>query len=167
MKIQSFLQTLATLSELRWALPDGSLVPAHAHVTEVALMTRRFVDCGGTHRLERRIQLQLWVAGDVDHRLDPSKLMRIVRESEDWMEWDNHEVEIEYQGKTIERYGVEIMEGVLALQPLQTNCLAQDRCGVPILEETSSSMSPVEEAIPQPMSQAPVMGRCKPGSGCC
>jgi hypothetical protein len=66
MKIQSFLQTLAAMSELRWALPDGSLVPAHAHVTEVALMTRRFVDCGGTHRMERRIQLQLWVANDVD-----------------------------------------------------------------------------------------------------
>ena len=45
--------------------------------------------------------------------------------------------------------------------------LAQDRCGLPILEETLSSMSPVEEAIPQPMSQAPVVGRCKPGSGCC
>ena len=115
MKIQSFLQTLAAMSELRWALPDGSLVPAHAHVTEVALMTRRFVDCGGTHRLDRRIQLQLWVAGDVDHRLEPSKLMRIIRDTEAWMEWDNHEVEVEYQGKTIERYGVEIIEGVLAL----------------------------------------------------
>lgn len=167
MKIQSFLQTLAAMSELRWALPDGSLVPAHAHVTEVALMTRRFVDCGGTHRMERRIQLQLWVANDVDHRLDPSKLMRIIRETEDWMEWDNHEVEIEYQGKTIERYGVEIMEGVLALQPLQTNCLAQDRCGLPMLEETSNSTRTVEETIPQPKSQAPVVGRCKPGSGCC
>ena len=154
MKIQSFLQTLAAMSELRWALPDGSLVPTHAHVTEVALMTRRFVDCGGTHRLERRIQLQLWVAGDVDHRLEPSKLMRIIRDTEAWMEWDNHEVEVEYQGKTIERYGVEIMEGVLALQPLQTNCLAQDRCGVPIAEDSSNSMSPV-------------VGRCKPGSGCC
>ena len=32
MKIQSFLQTLASMSELRWALPDGSLVPAHAPV---------------------------------------------------------------------------------------------------------------------------------------
>jgi len=117
-------------------------------------MTRRFVDCGGTHRLDRRIQLQLWVAGDVDHRLEPSKLMRIIRDTEAWMEWDNHEVEVEYQGKTIERYGVEIMEGVLALQPLQTNCLAQDRCGVPMTEESSSSMSPV-------------VGRCKPGSGCC
>ena len=167
MKIQSFLQTLAAMSELRWALPDGSLVPAHAHVTEVALMTRRFVDCGGTHRMERRIQLQLWVANDVDHRLDPSKLMRIIRETEAWMEWDNNEVEIEYQGKTIERYGVEIMEGVLALQPLQTNCLAQDRCGLPILEETSNLTRTVEEAVPQPKSQAPVVGRCKPGSGCC
>jgi len=167
MKIQSLLQTLAAMSERRWALPDGSLVPAHAHVTEVALMTRRFVDCGGTHRMERRIQLQLWVANDVDHRLDPSKLMRIIRETEDWMEWDNHEVEIEYQGKTIERYGVEIMEGVLALQPLQTNCLAQDRCGLPILEETSNLTRTVEEAVPQPKLQAPVVGRCKPGSGCC
>ena len=167
MKIQSFLQTLAAMSELRWALPDGSLVPAHAHVTEVVLMTRRFVDCGGTHRMERRIQLQLWVANDVDHRLDPSKLMRIIRETEAWMEWDNHEVEIEYQGKTIERYGVEIMEGVLALQPLQTNCLAQDRCGLPMLEETSNSTRTVEETIPQPKSQAPVEGRCNPGSGCC
>jgi hypothetical protein len=154
MKIQSFLQTLAAMSELRWALPDGSLVPAHAHVTEVALMTRRFVDCGGTHRLDRRIQLQLWVAGDVDHRLEPSKLLRIIRDTEAWMEWDNHEVEVEYQGKTIERYGVEIMEGVLALQPLQTNCLAQDRCLVPIAEESSSTLSPV-------------VSRCKPGSGCC
>ena len=167
MKIQEFLQTLAKLSELRWALPDGSLVPAHAHVTEVALMTRRFVDCGGTHRMERRIQLQLWVANDVDHRLDSSKLLRIIRETEAWMEWDNHEVEIEYQGKTIERYGVEIMEGVLALQPLQTNCLAQDRCGLPMLEETSNSTRTVEETVPQPKSQAPVVGRCKPGSGCC
>jgi hypothetical protein len=167
MKIQPFLQTLASMSELRWALPDGSLVPAHAHVTEVALMTRRFVDCGGTHRMERRIQLQLWVANDVDHRLDPSKLMRIIRETEAWMEWDNHEVEIEYQGKTIERYGVEIMEGVLALQPLQTNCLAQDRCGLPMLEETSNTTRTVEETVPQPKSQAPVVGRCKPGSGCC
>jgi hypothetical protein len=167
MKIQPFLQTLASMSELRWSLPDGSLVPAHAHVTEVALMTRRFVDCGGTHRMERRIQLQLWVANDVDHRLDPSKLMRIIRETEAWMEWDNHEVEIEYQGKTIERYGVEIMEGVLALQPLQTNCLAQDRCGLPMLEETSNSTRTVEETVPQPKSQAPVVGRCKPGSGCC
>jgi hypothetical protein len=154
MKIQSFLQTLVAMSELRWALPDGSLVPAHAHVTEVALMTRRFVDCGGTHRLDRRIQLQLWVAGDVDHRLEPSKLLRIIRDTEAWMEWDNHEVEVEYQGKTIERYGVEIMEGVLALQPLQTNCLAQDRCLVPIAEESSSTLSPV-------------VSRCKPGSGCC
>lgn len=167
MKIQSFLQTLAAMSELRWALPDGSLVPAHAHVTEVALMTRRFVDCGGTHRMERRIQLQLWVANDVDHRLEPTKLLRIIRETEAWMEWDNHEVEIEYQGKTIERYGVEIMEGVLKLQPLQTNCLAQDRCGLPMLEETSNSTRTVEEALPQPKSQAPVVGRCKPGSGCC
>ena len=167
MKIQPFLQTLASMSELRWALPDGSLVPAHAHVTEVALMTRRFVDCGGTHRLDRRIQLQLWVAGDVDHRLEPSKLLRIIRDTEAWMEWDNHEVEVEYQGKTIERYGVEIMEGVLALQPLQTNCLAQDRCGLPMLEETSNTTRTVEETVPQPKSQAPVVGRCKPGSGCC
>jgi hypothetical protein len=31
-------------------LPTGSKVPPHAHVTEVALMDKKFIDCGGTFR---------------------------------------------------------------------------------------------------------------------
>ena len=33
---------------IRFALPNGEQVAAHAHVTEVALIDKKFVDCGGT-----------------------------------------------------------------------------------------------------------------------
>jgi len=30
-----------------FVLPDGDVIPAHYHVTEVGHVTKRFVDCGG------------------------------------------------------------------------------------------------------------------------
>lgn len=155
MKIQLFLNALNSIKELSWTLPNGDQVPAHAHVTEVALMTRRFVDCGGTHRLERRIQLQLWVADDLEHRLIPAKLKRIIQDAEAWLEWGNYEVEVEFQGKTIEKYGVDFCEESFTLVPLQTNCLAPDCCGVPPVDITDLEAKPVK------------INSCKPGSGCC
>ena len=56
-------------AHLRFSLPDGSRVEAHAHVTEVARIDKRFVDCGGTVRNDSFCRLQTWVANDVDHRL--------------------------------------------------------------------------------------------------
>lgn len=177
MKIQTFLQELASMNELSWVFPDGTFVPAHAHVTEVALMTRLFVDCGGTQRMERRIQLQLWVANDVDHRLAPSKLARIIQDAEAWLEWENHEVEVEFQGHTIERYGVELQGGALILVPLHTNCLAPDRCGIPVA--VGQEMAVLEgngrqalegnggQALERNQRQSPGTGCCAPGSGCC
>jgi len=29
-------------------LPEGTYLPAHFHMTEVGLVTKHFVDCGGT-----------------------------------------------------------------------------------------------------------------------
>jgi len=169
MKIQNFLQELASMNELSWVFPDGTFVPAHAHVTEVALMTRLFVDCGGTQRMERRIQLQLWVANDVDHRLAPSKLARIIQDAEAWLEWENHEVEVEFQGHTIERYGVELQGGALILVPLHTNCLAPDRCGIPVAvgEEMAVLEGNGGQALERNQRQSPGTGCCAPGSGCC
>jgi hypothetical protein len=155
MKIEHFLQALDSLRELRWTLPNGDSVPAHAHVTEVALMTRRFVDCGGNHRLERRIQLQLWVTNDLEHRLNPAKMKRIIQEAEAWLEWGNYEVEVEYQGNTIEKYGLDFCDGNLVLLPLQTNCLAPDQCGVPLASTPNFVAYPTQVTA------------CKPGSGCC
>src|SRR3954470_4727011 len=59
-------------------LPDGSNVPAHFHVTEVGRVGKDFIDCGGTVRSWERCVLQVWVAGDVDHRVSAGKLAHII-----------------------------------------------------------------------------------------
>ena len=37
---------------IRFVLPTGSKIPPHAHVTEVARIDKKFIDCGGTQRTE-------------------------------------------------------------------------------------------------------------------
>ena len=80
MTLTELKQTLAAHPDLplRFVLPDGQLVPAHAHVTEVARVDKHFVDCGGTRRAESYCRLQVWVADDTDHRLPAAKLHRIL-----------------------------------------------------------------------------------------
>lgn len=53
----------------RLQLPDQSAVPVSFHITEVALMHKTFIDCGGTLRESRTCQLQAWVGPDDDHRI--------------------------------------------------------------------------------------------------
>jgi hypothetical protein len=52
MNLAQLKDSLAKHSELpvRFQLPTGDAVPAHAHVTEVARIDKKFVDCGGTFR---------------------------------------------------------------------------------------------------------------------
>jgi hypothetical protein len=52
-------------------------VPEHFHLTEVGVVTKNFIDCGGTVRSERVANFQLWDANDSDHRLKPQKLLNI------------------------------------------------------------------------------------------
>jgi hypothetical protein len=50
--------------------PDGDEILAHFHVTEVAHVTKRFIDCGGKlHDRQDACLLQTWVADDCEHRL--------------------------------------------------------------------------------------------------
>jgi hypothetical protein len=44
---------------------------------------------------------------------------------------DDLELEVEYQSVTIGKYGLAINGDQLQLLPTQTNCLAQDQCGIP------------------------------------
>jgi hypothetical protein len=53
MKLSTFKEKLEGLSQLVFTLPNGHQVPAHFHVTEVGQVTKHFIDCGGTVRLER------------------------------------------------------------------------------------------------------------------
>lgn len=151
MTLKEFKQQLEQIGALKFQLPDGSWVPSHFHVTEVGLVSKHFIDCGGTVRTEHVVNLQLWEANDFDHRLAPEKLLRIIGSSEAVLSLKDHEVEVEYQGKTIEKYNLESQGDHFALVSKFTDCLAKDHCGIP------------EEQLSNETKQT----ACAPGSGCC
>jgi hypothetical protein len=47
MKLSEVKQHLATAESVNFQLANGTFVPEHFHVTEVGLITRHFIDCGG------------------------------------------------------------------------------------------------------------------------
>jgi len=158
MKLTEIKARLENLSEVKFQLPNGEFVPEHFHITEVGIITRNFIDCGGTMRDEKTVNFQLWEAGDYDHRLGAKKLHNIITLSEDKLGIDdNLEVEVEYQGSTIGKYQLDFMDDHFVLLNTQTDCLAKDKCGIP-------------ESKPK-VQLADVSGSsansCEPGGGCC
>ena len=141
---------LPTLKNVTFQLENGTIVPEHFHVTEVGVITKHFIDCGGTERKENVANFQLWNANDTDHRLKPSKLLDIIRLSEEKLNMQDTEIEVEYQGRTIEKYSLFFNGNNFILQAKQTNCLAQDACGIP------------QDKLP-----ANKQNSCTPGGGCC
>ncbi len=128
----------------RIEIPTGKLLPQHFHVTEVAKVTRDFVDCGGVRRSEAICVLQTLVASDFDHRLSTTKFSGILEKSA-ILELENcMEVDVEVQGTTIEMYRVKSAEPrdgqlVIKLQNKQTACLAPDKCGLDIVSLNDQS----------------------------
>ncbi len=57
MKLSEIKAILRKADVLQFELPGGNLVPGHFHVTEVGKITKHFIDCGGTERLEEVINL--------------------------------------------------------------------------------------------------------------
>ncbi|MGB8704087.1 MAG: DUF6428 family protein [Gillisia sp.] len=131
-QIKNHLQELKTIS---FMLPDGNLVPSHFHVTEIGLVNKHFIDCGGTVRKEKVANFQLWNANDYDHRLHPEKLLHIIELSEKVLNMEDLEIEVEYQGETIGKYGLDFDGVHFLLSPLHTTCLAQEKCGIPSEKE--------------------------------
>jgi hypothetical protein len=131
MKLSEFKKKLSTVTDLNFVLPNGTKVPQHFHVTEVGQVTKNFIDCGGTVRNEKVVNFQLWEANDFDHRLAPKKLNDIIALSEKVLGLEDAEIEVEYQSETIGKYGIEFNGKEFTLTSTQTNCLAQDKCGIP------------------------------------
>lgn len=130
MKLSDIKNILPTLEDIHFILPDGTTVPEHFHVTEVGVVTKHFVDCGGVERMDRVVNFQLWNARDIDHRLKPQKLLDIIALCEKSIGSEDLEVEVEYQGTTIEKYGLLFRDDAFLLTPKQTNCLAPDKCNI-------------------------------------
>ncbi len=154
MKLSEIKAQLPRLKQLKFELPDGTSVPKHFHVTEVGIITKHFIDCGGKERLEKVANFQLWDADDYDHRLEPTKLLNIIKLSERVLGMEDLEIEVEYQADTIGKYGLAFDGEHFQLTAKQTDCLAKDKCEVPkpkiqLVQVGSSNTS------------------CTPGGGCC
>lgn len=130
MKLSEIKKYLTTAETVNFKLTSGAYVPAHFHVTEVGLVSKHFIDCGGTVRLERVANFQLWNANDVEHRLKPKKLLNIIALSEKVLGIDDVEIEVEYQTDTIGKYGLHFNGKDFVLVPKQTSCLASESCGI-------------------------------------
>lgn len=146
---------LNELETIAFQLPNGELVPNHFHVTEVGKITKHFIDCGGTIRNEEVINFQLWNANDYDHRLHPEKLIHIIELSEKVLGLENVEIEVEYQGDTIQKFGLDFNGKHFLLTSKQTDCLAKDACGIPE-EKSKVKLSDI--------SNEPC---CSPEGNCC
>jgi len=155
MKLSEIKKHLKSLDKIGFQLPDGTLVPRHFHVTEVGKITKDFIDCGGTVRSEALINFQLWEENDYDHRLHPEKLINIIELSEKRFQFDDLEIEVEYQGKeTIGKYNLDFNGTNFLLTSKITACLALEACGIPV-EKTKVKITDIQSSC------------CDPTSGCC
>jgi hypothetical protein len=151
MILSEFKHFLKIVTEITFLKPNGKKIPEHFHITEVGQISKKFIDCGGTVRNLEVISMQLWQNIDFLHRLEPSKLNSIIELSEKKLEIGDYEIEIEYQGETIEKYGVVFTNGIFQLVSTNTACLAMDKCGIPTLE----------------INKEKVKSCCTPGTSCC
>lgn len=156
MKLSEIKEILPTLENVEFQLETGTFVPEHFHVTEVGMITKNFIDCGGVIRNEEVVNFQLWNADDFEHRLKPNKLLHIIQLSEDKLGIKNLEIEVEYQNQTIGKYDLDFNGKNFVLKNKTTACLAQDSCGIPAEKQKIALRGLQDNA-----------SCCTPDSGCC
>lgn len=154
MKLSEIKEILPSLNNVEFQLENGTFVPEHFHVTEIGVITKNFIDCGGTIRKEKVVNFQLWDANDFEHRLKPFKLSNIIKLSEEKLAIEDAEIEVEYQGETIGKYDLDFNGSSFVLKNKQTACLAGDACGIPESKE-NVKLSDLSSSC------------CTPDSGCC
>lgn len=156
MKLSEIKAHLAQAKGVNFQLENGTPVPEHFHVTEVGVVTKDFIDCGGTVRHEKVANFQLWDANDFEHRLKAGKLLNIISLSEKVLAMEDLEIEVEYQAQTIGKYDLGYDGKNFLLIAKTTACLAPELCGVPEVKQKV-----------QLQNLAASGSTCTPGGGCC
>ena len=154
MKLLELKNILKTLSEISFQFENGLHIPQHFHITEIGLITKDFIDCGGVIRNEKLISFQLWHANDFNHRLKAKNILEIISIAENSIISEDLEIEVEYQDSTIGKYGLSFNGENFILKSKTTNCLAEDNCGIQN-SKPKVSLSKLQDE------------NCSPGSGCC
>ncbi len=155
MKVRELVQHLSVKQQVQFQLEDGTPVPDHFHVTEMGLVLKNYVDCGGKMRNERSATFQLWVAGDTDHRMTSQKFLGIIAIADGLYGIQDLEVQVEYQQDTIGVFDLNYNGENFILESKQTACLAEDACGIPASKQKIS------------LSELGNSNQCTPGGGCC
>ena len=125
---------------IRFILPTGSKIPPHTHVTEVARIDKKYIDCGGTRRTDTVCRLQTWFQDDTDHRLTAGKLSVILEKSASFFDKEDPEVDVEHEAPFVSHFPIEKIEInddtlMVYLGVKHTACLAEDRCLPPNLDK--------------------------------
>ena len=136
MKLSAFRDLLQSHrgKQFRLVLPNQNAVPISFHITEVAHIQKRFIDCGGKLHTTHTCQLQAWLGPDTDHRLQAGKLADVLDLAKDVLpDGQDLEIEIEYEAATISQYpvfGYTVTDDAVSLNLTfkHTDCLAKDRC---------------------------------------
>ena len=136
MKLSAFKALLEAHREkpFRLVLPNADAIPVSFHITEVAHVQKRFIDCGGKVHTTHTCQLQVWLGPDTDHRLIAGKMANVLNIANKVLpEGQDLDIEIEYEDTTISQYPVTsytATEGdvTLHLGYKHTDCLAKDLC---------------------------------------
>lgn len=157
MKLSQIKNILSTLENVEFQLENETFVPEHFHVTEVGMITKDFIDCGGVIRKERVVNFQLWNADDFEHRLKPAKLLHIINLSEEKLGIEDLDIEVEYQTNTIGRFDLDFNGKNFVLKNKTTACLAEDACNIPQPKQK------IKLTELQPNNS----NSCSPNSGCC
>ncbi len=136
---------------VRFELPTTTLLSPHVHVTEVARIDKKFVDCGGTLRTDSSCRLQIYQADDTEHRITAAKFAQILAKGAGVLSSATLPVEVEAPYLSvfpINAQRIEEKQIVLSLGMRHTACLAEDVC------------------FPASL-QAKTGATCAHGSGCC
>ena len=136
---------------VRFELQTSTLLSPHVHVTEVARIDTKFVDCGGTLRTDSSCRLQIYQADDTEHRITAAKFAQILAKGAGVLGSTNLPVEVEAEAPYLSVFPLiatrlEEKQIVISLGMRHTACLAEDVCFPANLQNKSA---------------------CAPGSGCC
>ena len=135
MKLIEFKEILTNNSEKQFLikLPNEKSIPQSFHITEVGLVTKVFIDCGGKVHKNETCQLQVWIGPDVNHRIETGKMLNILKVSQSIVPDDSLDIEIEYEEDVVSQYPVteaivtnDAVTLVLSLK--HTDCLAKELC---------------------------------------
>ena len=151
MKLSQVKNILKALETVNFILSDGTAVPEHFHITEIGLITKNFIDCGGIVRKETAINFQLWDANDFDHRLKPQKWINTIELSEKVLGIEYFDIEIDYQDQSIGKYDLDFNGNDFVLLNKKNSLFGSRSMGI-----SSNKNEMIKET-----------NSCSPGGSCC